>query len=66
MFALRLLKHVGKPGAVRASTINIVRSVSQNAQLPEQPIEGQTHFGYQTVNESEKEEKGNIRYVCSK
>lgn len=65
MFTLQLLKTVvGKPVGVAANirTMNFkfARSFSQNAPVSNENVGvgGQTHFGYQTINENEKEEKG--------
>lgn len=63
MFALRVLKRTGRQGHYIVSTNKynfFARSASQNAPATAgQSIEeSQTHFGYQTINESEKEKKG--------
>lgn len=67
MYALKIIQSVGGQRLASISTrtfvINFVRTASQNvsaAGLPDDhsASEGRTHFGYQTIKESEKEEKG--------
>lgn len=65
MFAIKLLKTIGRPNVfINAHTCpnSFSRSVTQHAGVSEaqKSDEGKTHFGYQTINESEKEEKGMI------
>lgn len=68
MFALKLLKSTASRGVVvqvRPAALpgSRVRFAHQHQAADEhQSNANQTHFGYQTINESEKEEKGNVLY----
>jgi len=42
------------------------RDYSKTASTPSEDDEKSTHFGFQTIKESEKAKKGNSSYFCQK